>query len=402
MESLAAPLMAAFVVFTALSHTLAQFMDWSIYPLLLLILVLLNAIILLKSRDSFWTGINAANFSMLGFIASLVIVVETLDGLETILGAILLPYTLGAIYAFRKPDGVKIEEYLLLFLVLKSLLVLFFLDGLLAEFPVRPQFEGRAIYLQFGWALDVAPFLITYYLLVIRKVSALNVSLVALAMFVLAFVIVAMASRTMLLLSVAFTALFSLIFFRDIKLKFFGILIYPVSVLLFLMIFPSKQEHLLSMLTTVKDMAYMGQVSDGADKSSAIRLRGFWDTFFMTNLSTKEHSLELSSKNFYWAGHFWFGQIKYYTGYLGLFLFISVLIFFLIRLYQIFQKMKFENCFYTVTIIAFSVSYSFHVFYVGGILNDPIFFFFLGLVVNSGEQKSFWNFSPNNALLTKL
>lgn len=378
-------LMAGFVIFAALSPILTQFTNWSIYPFYLSLLILGNAFLLQGSQKNFREIlVNPANLAMFCFIAVLVYVVETAEGLETILGAILLPYGLGLIYAYTKSEDMRFENYLLLLLALKALLILFFLDDLLSEYPVRPQFEGRAIYLQFGWALDVAPFLVTYYLLVKQKASTVNMAQVMIFMFVFAFVIVSMVSRTMIILSLAFTAIFSFLYLRDVKIKLFGIFFYPVVVLVLLLMFPVKQQHLLGMFTTLTGMTDIALFSDNSliDKSTTIRMQGILDTFFTKETSTAGHQLDLSSKKFYWAGHFWIGQIKYYTGYVGLLLFMTLIFCFMWGLYQLSQRMKYERQFASVTLIAVSVSYLFHIFYVGGILNGPIFFLLLGLVVN--------------------
>lgn len=395
-------LMAGFVTFAALAPVFAQFANWSIYPFYLSLLILLNIFLLIQNQKSFWDiAVNPANIAMLCFIAVLTYVADTAEGFDTIFGAVLLPYALGLMYALSKPREKKFEQYVLILSAFKALLVLFFLDGLLSEYPIRPQFEGRAIYLQFGWALDVVPFLIIYYLFTKQKTSAISMAKVSLVLFVLAFVIVSMASRTMIILSLAFTVIFSFLYLSEMKIKLFGILFYPLAVFVLLMMLPVKQEHLLNLFATLGDMTNLSPFADSSsgDKSTSIRIRGLLDTFSTKDGLSEKYPLDLSSKNFYWAGHFWIGQLKYYTGYLGVLIFLTLIFYFVRGIYRLSERVRHEKCFHSVTLIALSVSYLFHIFYVGGILNDPIFFVLLGLVANSQAQNFIWNCSPNKMLL---
>lgn len=382
---LTALLLAVFIVFTPLNTVVSEFLGWSIYPYYLLLLIFLNVALLGYTSESKTTVLrNPANILMFCFTAMLMYKVESIDSLQTVLGAVLLPYVLGALYVLKRNETSQFEICLFVLLVVKSILVLFFFEELIKDYPIRPQFEGRAIYLRFGWALDVVPFLIVYFLYKKQKIKTVHVVIVSAILFLLAFVIVTMASRTMLILSVFLTMIFSLIYITDSKVKLFGGAVYPIFVLIILLVFPVKQEHFFNMINTMTSFVTCS-ITDGClpeDKSTAIRLEGFFSTLSNKNDTSQDYPLDIDSANFYWAGHFWLGQIKYYTGMLGLLLFVSLIICFMVSLYRLFKRKREGSSVSGVLLIMMSLSYLFHIVYAGGILNDPVFFLLLGLVVN--------------------
>jgi len=385
MESLTAFLLAVYVVFVSLNPVISQSLGWSIYPFFLLLLLFLNtALLSCVSNSKYYkaTLISPANMLMVCFTAMLFFSVETMDGFKTVLGAVLLPYLLGVMYALRRSESSQLERYLFILLLIKSLLVLVFFNELIKEYPLRPEFQGSAIYLQLGWALDVVPFLVVYFMYKKHKLTAASALIVSIVLFVLAFVIVTMLSRTMIILSVLMTMIFSFIFIREIKIKLFGATVYPVFVLVCLLAFPLKQDHLFSMAKTMTNFAAVTEATDSPDKSTLIRIEGIFSTLFDKNISSEEHPLDVKSGNFYWAGHFWLGQVNYYIGKFGLFIFILLTTFFILNIYNLFKTRHYGDDFSNVILIMLSISYLLHPLYVSGILNAPIFFLLLGLVVN--------------------
>lgn len=384
-DSLTTFLLAVYVVFVALNPAISQFLGWSIYPFYLLLLIFLNTALLCANFNRKTYNIvliGSVNILMILFVAMLIYEIESMDGFKTVLGAVLLPYILGVMYALRKSEVSHLERYIFVLLIFKSLLVLVFFSELIKDYPLRPEFQERAIYLQFGWALDVAPFLLVYFLYKKQKVTLASTFIVSIVLFVLAFVIVTMLSRTMIILSVLMTIIFSLIFIKKTKIKLFGAIAYPVFVLLCFSAFPLKQDHLFSMANTVINSVIVGETIDSTDKSTLIRMKGFFSILFGNNISLEEHPLDLKSGNFYWAGHFWLEQIKYYIGKSGLLVFIILYSFLIISIYRLFKNRHYGDDFSNVTLIMLSISYLLHPLYVSGILNAPIFFLLLGMVVN--------------------
>lgn len=391
MEFLTAFLLAVYVVFISLNTAISQSLDWSIYPFFLLLLIYLNIALLSCNGNSKYYNaalISPANLLMLCFTAMLIFKVDNVDSLKTVIGAVFLPYLLGVMYALRRGESIQLERYVFILLIFKAVLVLVFFNELIKDYPLRPEFQGRAIYLQFGWALDIAPFLIVYFMYKKQKLTTESALIVSIILFIIAFVIVTMLSRTMIILSVLLTMIFSLISIKEIKIKLFGATAYPVFVFICLLAFPLKQDHLFSMANTMASFVTASDTIYLPDKSTLIRMEGFFATLFDKNISSDKHPLDVKSGDFYWAGHFWLGQINYYIGKFGLLVFVLLTTYFIVNVYKLFMRRHHGDDFSNVTLIMLSISYLLHPLYVSGILNDPIFFLLLGLLVNLPSTNS--------------
>jgi hypothetical protein len=374
--------------FLAPLHTLVKVhIGFSIYPYLALGLLAFLGLALRKVYRAVAATVwrEPGNWLMLAFIALLMPKMQTTSDLSTFAGAIVAPFLIGVLFARLKPMSEQsFDITLVAFLAAKVCLLLCFVQAFMAEYPARPLFEGRAIYLQFGWGIEVFPSVLL--LLVQWRAQSgrrFGVAIVAgVGVLLSAFVLVGMNSRSLLLIALVLTVATCVLYVRPTLLQMLGLVGFPLCVALFLWLLPNRLDHLIRMLDTVLCGVGVDELfcAAGHDRSAEMRL----DRIAM-GFSTPENLIYGAEPDFlsvfFKGSHFWPAQVFYYFGVVGFSAFSLVFGRFSYCALRIMHTAQ-RNGGYGAGLGLFALAFGLHVFYAGNLFNDPVLFLLMGLVVN--------------------
>jgi hypothetical protein len=380
-------MLIAFVFLAPLHSLIKAHIGFSIYPFLALGLLLLLSLswIRLDSGRSARLWRDPGNLLMMCLVALLAPKMQTASDMSTFAGAIVVPYLIGALFArTQAASASSLDSVLTVYLAAKVCLLVGFAQVFMTSYPARPQFEGRAIYLQFGWGIEVLPSLV---LLAVQRrmqsVAGTGALIAALAGLLLsAFVLVGMNSRALLAIALLITAVTSIFYLRAPLLRILGLVGFPLFVALSLGLVPNRLDHMLRMVETV--LCHVG-VSDlfckgATDGSSLMRLERI--AFGFLTPQNLWYGAEPDFQSVFFKGsHFWFAQLFFYFGVIGLAAFLVVFGRFLGRVVGLMRADGFENG-GARGLGLFAFAFSLHVFYAGNVLNDPVLFLLMGLVMN--------------------
>jgi len=380
-------LVIAFIFLAPLHSLVKAYLGFSIYPILALGLVSLLGVAGrgTKNKENVGLWCEPGNFLMLALVMLLAPKMQTLGDLRTLAGAIVVPYVIGVLFARVAPAAEQpLDEWLTAYLAAKVCLLLCFADVFMTAYPTRPLFEGKAIYLQFGWGLEVFPSLL---LLIAQRQAqsrkrSLSVPLVCLGMLLSAFVLAGMNSRSLLLIALALTTITSVLCIRSSRLRIIGLFGFPLCLALSLGILPNRLDHLMRMLDTVLCQITAGNLfcMGGADRSSEMRLERI-ALGLLTPENLSYGAAPDFQSTFFIGSHFWPAQLFYYFGLFGLTVFLLILARFFERTFRLIRKAGHEDC-YLAGLGLFAFAFGLHVFYAGNLLNDPVLFLLMGLAMN--------------------
>lgn len=377
----------AFVFLAPLHSLIKAHIGFSIYPSLALGLLLFLTLSWMRldadRRARVWT--DPGNLLMLCLVVLLAPKMQTMSDMSTFAGAIVVPYLIGALFARAQAGSASsLDAALTAYLTAKACLLIGFTQAFMTSYPARPLFQGQAIYLQFGWGIEVLPSLLL--LAVQRRMQSgagTGALIAALAGLLLsAFVLVGMNSRSLLAIALLVTAVTSILYLRPPLLRIVGLFGFPLFVALCLGLVPNRLDHMIRMIETL--LCHLG-VSDlfctgDADGSSLMRLERI--AFAFLTPQNLWYGAEPDFQSVFFKGsHFWFAQLFYYFGIIGLAAFLVVFGRFLGRVFWLVRANGFEHgCARGLGLFAFA--FSLHVFYAGNMLNDPVLFMLMGLVMN--------------------
>ncbi|HEY9194261.1 MAG TPA: hypothetical protein VIO81_15435 [Methyloversatilis sp.] len=393
-------LLLCFIFLAPLHSLIAAHLGFSIYPALALafLLSLMVSMPNGSSGRSMVRWLTAENALMLCYCAVLLPKMQTANDLHTFAGAVVVPYMIGALFAHAVPENERaLDRSLTAYLAAKVCLLLGFTHVFMVAYPARPLFEGRAIYLQFGWGVEVFPCLL---LLAASRWMPAGLRwpwmmLCCLALFAAAFVLVGMNSRSLLLLALILTCLTSALYLKSSpSLRMLGLVGFPLCVLLSLWILPNRLDHLIRMFDTVLCRLGAGDIFcvDYADKSAIMRMERIVAGFLAPEDTAFGAEPDFRSV-FFKGSHFWPAQVFYYFGGLGLAIFSLLFARFFAVILRLVHSARRSDV-DVAGLGLFAAAFGAHVFYAGNMFNDPVLFLLMGLVMNLDAGRSGYFLSP--------
>ncbi len=252
-------------------HTfIARAIGVSIYsPLVLITLFLLVSVIGLGEIDQPAPRVKSIYFIYAATCLSVLIFIRfsPVAGGGRILGSVIVPLCIGLLLSLLKCKR-ELGCYFGGALLIKVAILLPLASTYFNGYPKRPEIFGEAIYLLLGVGLDA---FVGAAIFAFSNTQNWSRLFAALLLFLLAFNILGLNSRGLLVSSlfIAFLAVFSS---RDkFKSAALGLLIYIVGVILFLILLPGRLEHLNSLLGTLLRLCGLGYYQAHSDTSAIIR-----------------------------------------------------------------------------------------------------------------------------------
>lgn len=375
-----------YIFLAPLFLTIKNFTGFSIYMPLAAIMALLSAAHLQANSPLILAAIreNSGNLLMLLFALIVVIKAPYFSEFVNLSGAIFFPFFLGAFLAFVYKEK-QYFGYLLFSLVMARILIVsFFIPEMLATYPKRPEFDGRAIYLIFGSGLDVAPLMILFFFREKIRKNFVSYFSLAILIFFVAFLIVGANSRSFIALSMVITPVFTFIFIKDHALRMFGLVLYPAAVVICLFAIPGRFDHFAKIITSFMNVGSQSDLANIQDESISIRTGKIVHGFEVSNSPFFGKELRLND-DFLKGSHSWLVQIYYYFGVVGLSIFLWLNFFYVKKVLHILKLASSNLRAYSAPLLfvaLFSISFFLHIFYAASFVNDPVYFLLLGLLIN--------------------
>lgn len=370
-------------VFTAPLHMLvADKLGYSVYAYVcfFLIGVPLSRFLFFAKQNGLWKvdiGGLSTNAIFLVSVSLLFLRFSPHVGVSRILGAVAVPYVIGLLYSrCLVPD--KLGRVLYVGLLAKCLLLVAFAASYFEIYPKRPLFEGRAVYLWFGWGLDA---LACMLILKIQESDGTLIRLLLYAMLsILAFNLAGMNSRTLLLLAIGLASGAFFLTRSETARGLAGLIAFLLSIVFFVWLLPGRLDHISNMIQTLSCGAVHMNCDALAyvDKSTELRLEPIVSGEALPENYIFGDSVDNSNVT-HLGGHFWPLAVLKFGGLLGITCFLALFGNFLLKS----LRMTLSRRRGAIFLGLFALSFAAHILYVGNIFNNPVLFLIMGFVLNA-------------------